>query len=42
MSLARRLELLEWEQKANAFILEDDYDSEYKYRGRPLAAIYGL
>ena len=30
MSLARRLELLEWAQQANAFILEDDYDSEYR------------
>lgn len=42
MSLARRLELLEWAQQANAFILEDDYDSEYRYRGRPLAALQGL
>lgn len=42
MSLARRLELLEWAKEAGAFILEDDYDSEYRYAGRPLAALQGL
>lgn len=42
MTLARRLELLEWAQNSDAFILEDDYDSEYRYRGRPLAALQGL
>ena len=42
MSLARRLELLEWARGADAFVLEDDYDSEYRYTGRPLAALQGL
>ena len=42
MSLARRLELLEWAREADAFVLEDDYDSEYRYTGRPLAALQGL
>lgn len=42
MSLARRLELLEWARTADAFVLEDDYDSEYRYSGRPLAALQGL
>ena len=42
MSLARRIELLEWARTADAFILEDDYDSEYRYSGRPLAALQGL
>jgi len=42
MSLARRLELIEWAREADAFILEDDYDSEYRYAGRPLAALQGL
>jgi GntR family transcriptional regulator/MocR family aminotransferase len=37
MSLARRLDLLEWAREANAWIVEDDYDSEYRYAGRPLA-----
>ncbi|MCB2054416.1 MAG: PLP-dependent aminotransferase family protein [Geminicoccaceae bacterium] len=42
MSLARRLELLDWAREADAFVLEDDYDSEYRYAGRPLAALQGL
>lgn len=42
MSLARRLELLGWARTADAFVLEDDYDSEYRYAGRPLAALQGL
>jgi GntR family transcriptional regulator/MocR family aminotransferase len=42
MSLSRRLALLEWASSADAFVLEDDYDSEYRYAGRPLAALQGL
>ena len=42
MSLRRRLELLDWARLAGAFVLEDDYDSEYRYAGRPLAAMQGL
>ena len=42
MSLSRRLELLEWAKRADAYILEDDYDSEYRYADRPLAALQGL
>jgi GntR family transcriptional regulator/MocR family aminotransferase len=42
MSLERRLALLEWARRANAWILEDDYDSEFRYEGRPIAAIHGL
>jgi len=42
MSLARRLQLLEWAERAGAWVLEDDYDSEYRYAGRPLAAMQGL
>jgi GntR family transcriptional regulator/MocR family aminotransferase len=42
MSLGRRLALLEWAGRAGAWILEDDYDSEYRYAGRPLAALQGL
>jgi GntR family transcriptional regulator / MocR family aminotransferase len=42
MSLQRRLELLEWARAAGGFVLEDDYDSEYRYAGRPLAALQGL
>lgn len=42
MSLQRRLELLSWAKRHNAFILEDDYDSEYRYEGKPIAAVQGL
>ena len=42
MSLARRLALLAWARDAGAWILEDDYDSEFRYAGRPLAALQGL
>jgi GntR family transcriptional regulator/MocR family aminotransferase len=42
MSLARRLALLDWAGDSDAWILEDDYDSEYRYAGRPLAALQGL
>ena len=42
LSLARRLELLEWARESGAWILEDDYDSEYRYAGRPLASLLGL
>jgi GntR family transcriptional regulator/MocR family aminotransferase len=42
MSLRRRLELLEWAQNAGAWIIEDDYDSEYRYESRPIASLQGL
>ena len=42
MSLARRLELLDAARLSGSFVLEDDYDSEYRYAGRPLAALQGL
>lgn len=42
MSLPRRLTLLDWARRSNAWILEDDFDSEYRYAGRPLASLQGL
>jgi GntR family transcriptional regulator/MocR family aminotransferase len=42
MSLPRRLALLDWARRANAWVLEDDYDSEFRYEGHPLAALAGL
>ena len=42
MSLARRLELLAWSKRARAWIVEDDYDSEYRYISRPIPALQGL
>lgn len=42
LSLPRRLELLDWAQRTGTFIIEDDYDSEYRYTGRPVPALAGL
>jgi GntR family transcriptional regulator / MocR family aminotransferase len=42
MSLARRLALIDWAARAGAWILEDDYESEYRYAGRPLSAMQGI
>jgi len=42
LSLSRRLELLEWARAQDAWILEDDYDGEYRYDTRPLAALKSL
>ena len=42
MSLRRRLALLEWARRSRALIFEDDYDSEYRYAGRPIPAMQGL
>jgi GntR family transcriptional regulator/MocR family aminotransferase len=42
MSLARRLELLRWAAANKAWIIEDDYDSEYRYIGPPLASLQSL
>ena len=42
MSLPRRLQLLEWAASSGALIFEDDYDSEYRYAGRPVPALQGL
>lgn len=42
LSLSRRLALLEWASESGAWVLEDDYDSHYRYSGRPLASLQGL
>ena len=42
MNLSRRLALLEWSREAHTWIVEDDYDSEYRFSGRPLEALQGL
>jgi GntR family transcriptional regulator/MocR family aminotransferase len=42
LSMARRLELLAWARKTGAFIIEDDYTSEFRYSGPPLASLQGL
>lgn len=42
MSASRRLQLLEWAQSAGSWIVEDDYDSEYRYDSKPIASLQGL
>jgi GntR family transcriptional regulator/MocR family aminotransferase len=42
MSMARRLELLNWARETSAWIIEDDYASEFRYGGHPLASLQGL
>lgn len=42
MSLSRRLALRAWAERVGAYILEDDYDSEFRYTGRPLEAVQSL
>ena len=42
LTLERRLELLNWAQAQQTWIIEDDYDSEFRYSNRPIAALQGL
>jgi GntR family transcriptional regulator / MocR family aminotransferase len=42
MSLARRMAVLRWAARSGAFIIEDDYDSEYRFEGRPVPVLQSL
>jgi GntR family transcriptional regulator/MocR family aminotransferase len=42
MSLTRRCAILDWAKRTGAYIMEDDYDGEYRFDGRPLTALQGL
>jgi len=42
LSASRRLQLLEWAQGSGSWIVEDDYDSEYRYDSKPIASLQGL
>jgi GntR family transcriptional regulator / MocR family aminotransferase len=42
LALPRRLELLAWAERSGAVLVEDDYDNEYRYGGRPVPALQGL
>ena len=42
LSLERRIELLRWAARNNSWIIEDDYDGEFRYAGQPLASLYSL
>ncbi|MGO9339114.1 MAG: PLP-dependent aminotransferase family protein [Terracidiphilus sp.] len=42
MSASRRLQLLNWAHRAGAWVVEDDYDSEFRYETLPIASMHGL
>ncbi len=42
LSLARRMQLLDWAQRSGCWLIEDDYDGEFRYQARPLAALKSL
>jgi GntR family transcriptional regulator/MocR family aminotransferase len=42
LSMPRRLALLDWASDSGAWVLEDDYDSEFRFTGPPLAALHGI
>jgi GntR family transcriptional regulator/MocR family aminotransferase len=42
MSASRRLQLLDWARRTGAWVIEDDYDSEYRYESFPIGALQGL
>jgi len=42
MSASRRLKLLDWAERAQSWIFEDDYDSEYRYENMPISSLQGL
>lgn len=42
LSLARRHMLLDWAHERDAYVLEDDYDGDYRYEGRPIASLQGM
>jgi len=42
MSVSRRLELLAWARRSGSWVVEDDYDSEYRYGSLPIASLQGL
>lgn len=42
MSASRRLQLLDWAQKTGSWIIEDDYDSEYRFESAPISSLQGL
>jgi len=42
MPISRRIELLNWATQKKAYIIEDDYDSEFRFQGKPIPALHGL
>ncbi|MBS4174103.1 PLP-dependent aminotransferase family protein [Bacillus sp. FJAT-49736] len=42
MPIAKRLQLLKWAREVNGYIIEDDYDGEFRYHGKPIPSLQGL
>ena len=42
MPVSKRLQLLQWAKERDGFIIEDDYDGEFRYQGKPIPALQGL
>ena len=42
LSIERRIQLLRWAMRNNSWVIEDDYDGEFRYFGQPLASLYSL
>ncbi|WP_134684306.1 MocR-like pyridoxine biosynthesis transcription factor PdxR [Brevibacillus migulae] len=42
LPIGKRLQLLEWAEKVDGFVIEDDYDGEFRYQGRPIPSLQGL
>ena len=42
MTIQERMELLRWAQETGAYVIEDDYDSELRYYGKPVLSLQGL
>ncbi|MED4731692.1 PLP-dependent aminotransferase family protein [Aneurinibacillus migulanus] len=42
MPISRRMDLLKWAEEKNGYIIEDDYDGEYRYKGKPIPSLQGL
>ncbi|SMQ81042.1 GntR family transcriptional regulator / MocR family aminotransferase [Bacillus sp. OV166] len=42
MPISRRMDLIKWAEEKNGYIIEDDYDGEYRYKGKPIPSLQGL
>jgi GntR family transcriptional regulator / MocR family aminotransferase len=42
LDMERRIQLLQWAMRSNSWIIEDDYDGEFRYSGQPLASLFSL
>jgi GntR family transcriptional regulator/MocR family aminotransferase len=42
MSLERRMSVLQWAKRTGAFVIEDDYDSEFRFEGKPVPSLQSL